>query len=86
MRYHEINEGPDDDMFGNSELSQTIKTNIKKIQDPYLRTVRLVRELAKTRYGAKIRVSGAPKKSARGRATVWVGDYDANYQIPKTTP
>ena len=77
----------DDDMFAkNSQMSQNIKTNLKQIDDPYLRTVRTIRELAKTRYGAKIRVSGAPKKSARGRATVWVGDYDANYQIPKTTP
>ncbi len=77
----------DDDMFAkNSQMSQNIKTNLKQIDDPYLRTVRTIRELAKTRYGAKIRVSGAPKTSARGRATVWVGDYDANYQIPKTTP
>lgn len=77
----------DDDMFAkNSQMSQDIKTKLKQIDDPYLRTVRKIRELAKTKYGAKIRVSGAPKTSARGRATVWVGDYDANYQIPKTTP
>lgn len=77
----------DDDMFAkNSQMSQDIKTKLKQIDDPYLRTVRKIRELAKTKYGAKIRVSSAPKTSARGRATVWVGDYDANYQIPKTTP
>lgn len=83
-----IDESEDDnELFGkSSELANQHKEKIKQIMDPYLRTVRKIRELAKTRYGAKIRVSSVPKSSARGRATVWVGDYDANYQIPKTTP
>lgn len=65
-----------DDMFAkSSELNQQIKTQIKQIQDPYMRTVRLVRELAKTQFGVKTRVSSQTTKQARGTATFWFGDY-----------
>ena len=78
MRYSEIIEAVenDDDMFSaSSTLATGAKQAIKQIEDPYLRTVRRVRELAKTKFGIKTRVSSVPKSASRGRATFWFGDY-----------
>ena len=78
MRYREIIEAikNDDDMFSTSStLATGAKQAIKQIEDPYLRTVRRVRELAKTKFGIKTRVSSVPKSASRGRATFWFGDY-----------
>ena len=78
MRYSEIIEAVenDDDMFSTSStLATGAKQAIKQIEDPYLRTVRRVRELAKTGFGIKTRVSSVPKSASRGRATFWFGDY-----------
>lgn len=78
MRYREIIEaiGNDDDMFSApGTLATGAKQAIKQIEDPYLRTVRRVRELAKTGFGIKTRVSSIPKSASRGRATFWFGDY-----------
>ena len=78
MRYSEIIEAVenDDDMFSaSSTLATGAKQAIKQIEDPYLRTVRRVRELAKTGFGIKTRVSSVPKSASRGRATFWFGDY-----------
>ena len=78
MRYREILEAikNDDDMFSTSStLATGAKQAIKQIEDPYLRTVRRVRELAKTKFGIKTRVSSVPKSASRGRATFWFGDY-----------
>ena len=78
MRYREIIEAikNDDDMFSTSStLAIGAKQAIKQIEDPYLRTVRRVRELAKTKFGITTRVSSVPKSASRGRATFWFGDY-----------
>ena len=69
MRYSEIIEAVenDDDMFSTSStLATGAKQAIKQIEDPYLRTVRRVRELAKTGFGIKTRVSSVPKSASRG--------------------
>jgi hypothetical protein len=66
----------DDDMFSApGTLATSAKQAIKQIEDPYLRTVRRVREIAKTKFGVKTRVSSVPKSATRGRATFWFGDY-----------
>jgi hypothetical protein len=78
MRYSEIIEAVenDDDMFGApGTLATGAKQAIKQIEEPYLRTVRRVRDLAKTGFGIKTRVSSVPKSASRGRATFWFGDY-----------
>ena len=78
MRYREIIEAikNDDDMFSApGNLATGAKQAIKQIEDPYLRTVSRVRELAKTGFGIKTRVSSIPKSASRGRATFWFGDY-----------
>jgi hypothetical protein len=65
----------DDDMFSRAgEIANSRKDQLKQIVDPYQLTVQKVRELARGQFGVKTRVSGAPKKSARGRATFWFGD------------
>lgn len=75
------------ELFGRpGEVNRGIQKAIKQLEDPYLQTVRKIRELAKNKYGAKIRVSSAPKTSARGRATVWIGDYDSTNGSPKINP
>lgn len=78
MRYREILEAidNDDDMFSApGALATGAKQAIKQIENPYLRTVHRVRELAKTKFGIKTRVSSVPKSASRGRATFWFGDY-----------
>ena len=75
------------DLFGKpGAFNAGIKKAIKQIEDPYLRTVRKVRELAKDKYGTTIRVSSVPKAAARGRATVWIGDYDSTNGSPEINP
>jgi hypothetical protein len=82
----------DDDLFSKPGAVATgIKQSIKQIQDPYLRTVRRVRELAKTKFGIKTRVSSIPKSASRGTATFWFGDYirdpnDPYAEPPKASP
>ena len=78
----------DDDMFAkNSQMSQNIKTKLKQIDDPYLRTIGKIRELAKTQFGVKTRVSSQTTKQARGTATFWFGDYvNINGQAPEPLP
>jgi hypothetical protein len=90
MRYHELIENNnDDDLFSKpGELSTNIKQSIKQIQNPYLRTVSKVRDIAKNQFGVKIRVSAQPAKAARGTATFWFGDYvkGPRGRAPKAAP
>lgn len=87
MRYSELIENNDDDLFSKpGELSTNIKQSIKQIQNPYLRTVSKVRDIAKNQFGVKIRVSAQPAKAARGTATFWFGDYVRDPNDPYNEP
>jgi hypothetical protein len=89
MRYSELIENTDDDLFSKpGELSTNIKQSIKQIQNPYQRTVHRVRDIAKNQFGVKVRVSAQPTKAARGTAVFWFGDYvrDSDDEPPQAPP
>jgi len=72
MRYHELIENTDDDMFSSSsELAKTAAASIKQLEEPYQRTVRLVRQIARQQFGVPTRVSGVAKTSPKTTATFW---------------
>ena len=84
-----LGENTDDDMFSRpGRLAKVIKSELTAINDPYVRTVSAVRDLAKNKFKVKTRVSAKSPRATRGQATFWFGEYIAGRgeDSPKTPP
>ena len=84
-----LGENNNDDMFSRpGRLAKVIKSELTAINDPYVRTVSAVRDLAKNKFKVKTRVSAKSPRATRGQATFWFGEYIAGRgeDSPKTPP
>jgi hypothetical protein len=84
-----IVENNDDDMFSRpGRLAKVIKSELTALNDPYVRTVEIVRDLAKNKFKVKTRVSAKSPRATRGQATFWFGEYATKpgEDSPKTPP
>lgn len=84
-----LSENNDDDMFSRpGRLAKVINTELTTLRDPYVRTVEIVRDLAKNKFKVKTRVSAKSPRATRGQATFWFGEYATKpgEDSPKTPP
>lgn len=78
-----LSENNDDDMFSRpGRLAKVIKSELTALNDPYVRTVDIVKELARQKFKVTTTVSYKSPRSPRGRATFFFGNhYDKNQAV-----
>ena len=78
-----LGENTDDDMFSRpGEFAKNIKTQLTTLNDPYVRTVEIVKDLARQKFKVTTTVSYKSPRSPRRRATFFFGNhYDKNQAV-----